>query len=234
VEVDSLRGVWPSTYRDGVALQERLRARVVIGPLSREVRIVGGVDAAFGKGEGRIYAAVVIFSYPDMEPIEEATASSDVLFPYIPGLLSFREGPAIIDAYRKLSTKPDLLIFDGQGIAHPRRFGIASHMGVLLDLPTIGCAKSRLVGEYREPGLKRGDFSPLFLAGEEVGAVLRTKEGVRPVFVSPGHMIDLETSVKMILTMCKGYRLPQPTRIAHMRVGRVKREEAEKVGSRCE
>lgn len=217
--------LWSTTYRDGVALQQRLRSMVVIKPLHKKVRTIGGVDAAVGKKEKKIYAAVLVFSYPELELIEEATARGDAVFPYIPGLLTFREGPAIIDAYRKLSKKPALLVFDGQGIAHPRRFGIASHIGVLLDLPTIGCAKSRLVGEYQEPGPKKGDFSPLLYEGEEVGAVLRTKDGVKPVFVSPGHRIDLKSSREMILSMCRGYRLPQPTRLAHIRLGRLKREE---------
>ncbi len=214
---------WPNNYREGVEIQERLRSKVVIRPFRGRVKSVGGVDAAVDRSEKKIYAAILLFTYPELEFIDEAAASEVAVFPFIPGLLSFREGPAIVAAYHKLSMKPDLMIFDGQGIAHPRRFGIASHMGVLLDLPTVGCAKSRLVGEYKEPGLKKGDFSSLVYEGEEVGVVLRTRDGVRPVFVSPGHRMDLKSSINAILSMCGGYRLPQPIRLAHMRVGRLKR-----------
>lgn len=213
---------WPASYREGVEIQERLRSEVVLQPFHGRLRLIGGVDAAVDKKEKRIYVSILIFSYPGLELVEEATASEDTVFPYIPGLLSFREGPAIITAYQRLMTRPDVMVFDGQGIAHPRGFGVASHMGVLLGLPTIGCAKSRLVGEYKEPGFKKGDFSRLFYEGKEVGAVLRTKDGVRPVFVSPGHRIDLKSSIDIILSLCRGYRLPEPVRLAHIRVGRFK------------
>jgi deoxyribonuclease V len=148
--------------------------------------------------------------------VEYAIATRPATFPYIPGLLSFREGPVILDAMNKLSAAPDLLIFDGQGVAHPRRLGIASHIGLLLDLPSIGCAKSRLCGQHEEPGLERGSHVPLMDKGETIGSVVRTRSGVKPVFVSVGHRLDLRTSVEYVLACCRGYRLPETTRRAHL------------------
>lgn len=222
---------WPDNYKDGVALQESLRPKVIIEPFNKRIKIIAGVDAAVCRKEDFIYAAILLFSYPDLGPVEEATAIITTPFPYVPGLLSLREGPAIMDAYRRLSYRPDLIIFDGQGIAHPRGMGIASHIGVLLDIPTIGCAKSRLVGEYREPGPRKGDYSMLIFEGKEVGAVVRTKDRVRPLFISPGHRIDIKSAVDIILSLCRGYRLPHPVRLAHIRAGRLRGQKSE-VGSK--
>jgi deoxyribonuclease V len=149
-----------------------------------------------------------------MAVIEETYATAKISFPYIPGFLSFREGPAIIKAIRRLKTKPDLILFDGQGIAHPKGMGIASHVGVLLNIPSIGCAKSRLVGDYAEPGRSKGEFSKLTLKNHTVGAVLRTRDRVRPLFVSPGHLINLEGAIHMVIQCVRKYRIPEPLRRA--------------------
>jgi deoxyribonuclease V len=204
---------WDVSPEEAVAIQQRLRSRVQTtnGFALESVRTVAGVDASYREG-GK--AAVVVLSYPEMEPLEEVVASRDTVFPYVPGLLSFREAPQVLDALAKLQTRPDLLIFDGQGIAHPRRLGLAAHLGVYLDMPSIGCAKSRLTGRYTEPGPNPGDCSPLLDHGEVIGTVLRTKLRTNPLFVSIGHKIDLETAVEVVLRSVRGYRLPEPTRLA--------------------
>jgi deoxyribonuclease V len=160
-------------------------------------------------------AAVVLLSYPELETIEIARAEKPLVFPYVPGLLSFREGPAVLAAFEKLSRMPDLVMFDGQGIAHPRRLGIAAHMGVLLDLPSLGVAKSILTGHGPDPGPNPGDWSPLTHRGEVVGAALRTKLKVKPVYISLGHRLDLPLALHWVMAVCRGYRLPEPTRRAH-------------------
>jgi deoxyribonuclease V len=165
-------------------------------------------------------AAVVVLNYPGLEIVEVQTVTGRVTFPYVPGLLSFREIPLIIPAFEKISNTPDLVLMDGQGFAHPRRIGIACHLGLFLGIPTIGCAKSRLIGEYQEPRLKRGNWSELTDNGEVIGAVLRTKDNVKPVYVSTGHMIDLKSAVHWVGACCRGYRLPEPTRLAHQAAGR--------------
>jgi deoxyribonuclease V len=164
-------------------IQIFLKQKVEIHPLRKKIYFIAGVDAAFGEEE--VIATACLFSFPELEFLEESWAVKKISVPYIPGFLSFRESPAILAALKKLTTRPELILVDGQGIAHPRRMGIASHLGVLLDTPTIGCAKSRLIGEYREPGVKKGNWSPLKIDQETVGAVLRTRDGVRPLFVSP-------------------------------------------------
>jgi deoxyribonuclease V len=170
-----------------------------------------------------LFAAVLVYSFPDLELCEVRTVRALVRFPYIPGLLSFREAPALVRAFRRLRLRPDLLICDGQGIAHPRGIGLASHLGIILGVPTIGCAKSRLVGDYDEVGPKVGDRSPLVFEGKVVGAVVRSRSGVRPLFVSSGHRINLDRSIHFILASCRGYRLPEPVRQADIRVERLKR-----------
>jgi deoxyribonuclease V len=172
---------------------------------------------------GRVFAAVVVLEWPGLERIEAATAVGRADFPYVPGYLSFREGPVLARAFARLSARPDLVILDGQGIAHPRRFGLASHMGVLWKLPTVGCAKSRLVGEADAPDPERGSWCPLRLEGEVVGSVLRTRTGVSPVWVSPGHRIDQAGARRVVLGACTRYRLPEPTRLAHREVNALRR-----------
>jgi len=208
---------WDLSPEEAIALQKQLAAQVIRAAQLGPVKTVAGIDASYK--EGLAQAAVVILAYPELELIEYAVARRPVSFPYVPGLLSFREAPAVLDALEKLSARPDLLIFDGQGIAHPRRLGIASHLGLLVDLPAIGCAKSRLTGRYTEPGPKRGDFSPLIDRGETVGAALRTRPKTKPLFVSIGHRVDLPASIDYVLNCCRRYRLPETTRWAHRVAG---------------
>lgn len=202
---------------------EMLNKLDLMRPVPQEtVRIVAGVDVSYLKGSERMFGAVCVFCFPEMELIDSYTASSEVAFPYIPGYLAFREAPAIISALRKVRKKPDLILVDGHGIAHPRGVGIASHLGVLLDVPTIGVAKSLLVGEYTEPPIEEGAFSPVVFNEKTVGAALRTKKGVRVVFVSPGHGIDLDSAVRLTLKCCRGYRIPEPVRLAHQTANRAR------------
>lgn len=181
------------------------------------VQHVAGIDVSVRDDVSR--AAVVVLDFEGLNPVDYAIATRPVTFPYVPGLLAFREGPVVLDALKKVQTTPDLLIFDGQGVAHPRRLGIASHLGLLVDMPAIGCAKSRLCGRHDEPGDEPGQYVPLVDKGEVIGAVLRTRRGVKPVFVSIGHRIDLVTSIKYVLACCRGYRLPETTRWAHRVAG---------------
>lgn len=215
---------WPSGYREAVALQEKLRGRLIIDGGPAEVGLVAGADVSYSKGSDTYYAGVVVMTYPGLVVVEEAWASARSSFPYIPGLLSFREGPITLAAFRKIKHKPDLILFDGQGIAHPRGIGLASHIGLILGIPSIGCAKSVLVGEYEGPGRKRGAASPLVYKGETVGMALRTRDNVKPVFVSPGHRVSIGQSVEHVLGCGGGYRLPEPTRRAHNLVNRVRME----------
>lgn len=193
-------------------IQNFLRQKVAIGPLRKKIHFIAGVDAAFGEGE--VIGTACLFRFPDLGFVEETWTVKKSSIPYTPGYLSFREVPALIGALKKLAIRPDLILVDGQGIAHPRRIGLASHLGVLWDVPTIGCAKSRLVGEYQEPGMKKGDWFPLKIDQETVGAVLRTRDGVRPLFISPGHGIDLKESIKIIIQSTPRFRIPEPLRRA--------------------
>ncbi len=219
------RVLWPRTARAAIAIQDRLRERIRAGGRAGRVRLIAGADVAYDTKNDRLFAAVLVYSYPDLVLREVRSSSAPVRFPYIPGLLSFREAPALIRAYRRLYLRPDLLICDGQGIAHPRGVGLASHLGLVLGVPTIGCAKSRLVGEHGEVGPHRGDRTPLLLDRRVVGSVIRSRTGVRPLYISPGHGIDLERSVKYVLACGRGFRLPEPVRQADIFVGRLKRRD---------
>src|SRR5919202_547904 len=192
---------WSLAPREAVELQKRLRERVRIAPLRKKIRTVAGTDISFNKFETTVYAGVVVLALPSLEVVEEVGVVSESKFPYVPGLLSFRETPSVLEAWAKLKTEPDAVMFDGQGIAHPRRVGIASHVGLLIDRPTFGCAKSVLVGKYEEPGEERGGWTPLVdhKTDETVGAAVRTKTRTQPIFVSPGHMIDLEGAIRLTL-----------------------------------
>ncbi len=214
---------WTTSVARGRALQERLARRVRLEPLPEGIRRVAGADVAFDEGRGVFFAAVILFSYPELQILEDVSARHRPTFPYVPGMLSFREGPVLIAAFRKLREKPQAVLFDGQGIAHPRRLGLASHLGLWLDVPAVGCAKSRLLGEHDPVGLQAGSEAPLFDGDERVGSVLRTRAGVKPLFVSPGHRCDFEGAVRLVLSCCRGYRLPEPTRLADIRVAEVKR-----------
>jgi len=196
-------------------IQDNLKEKTKIQPLTKEIHTVCGIDTAFDIKESLCFTAVVLLAYPEMEIVEEFYVVDSLQFPYIPGYLTFREGPSIVKALKKLASKPDILMFDGQGIAHPRQMGIATHIGVLFDIPSIGSAKSRLCGCYIPPGTKKGDYSPLFdKKHKKIGIVLRTRDNVKPVFVSPGHLIDIETSMEIVLKSTIKYRLPEPTRLA--------------------
>jgi len=182
-------------------------------------RLIAGIDISAPDSRGVATGAVVVLRYPELDVIEVKEAHSKITLPYVPGLLSFREGPLILAACEKLCNVPDLVLVDGQGIAHPRRFGLASHVGLLLDLPTIGCAKSILCGVHQPLGEEAGSQAELLDKGELVGAALRTKSGVRPVYVSVGHKIDLASALEWVMNCCRGYRLPEPTRLAHQAAG---------------
>ncbi len=199
----------PLTARGAAALQERWRGRVVRSGRV-EPRLVAGVDVSEKAGTAR--AAIVVTR--GLEPVEEVTAKLPVRFPYVPGLLSFRELPPLLAAWRKLRARPDVVIVDGQGYAHPRRFGLACHFGVLVDLPAVGCAKSRLVGDCEEPAPERGSWSPLVDRGETIGAALRTQDGTNVVYVSIGHRITLAGAIRVVLACAPRYRLPEPQRLA--------------------
>jgi deoxyribonuclease V len=213
---------WPITIPEARAVQHLLKGKVRIIPLKKTPRFIAGVDAAFA--DDQIICAACLYRYPQLTLIEDAHTEMRNLFPYVPGFLSFREGPVIINAIKKLSIKPDLILIDGQGIAHPIRLGLASHIGVLLNVPTIGCAKSRLLGEYQEPAPEKGSRSPLFCHDEVVGAVLRTRDSIRPLFISPGHRIDLKSSIEIVLNCIGKYRIPEPLRRADFLSKRGKQE----------
>lgn len=214
--------IWPENTKDARAVQVALKDKVKTIPLRKKPELIAGVDAAFS--EDKVIGVTCLYTYPELTFIEEAFAVKKISFPYVPGFLSFREGPAIVEALNGLALNPDVILFDGQGIAHPKGLGLASHIGVLLDIPTIGCAKSRLVGEYNEPGLKKGAWSPLIYHGKVVGSVLRTRDHVRPVFVSPGHRIDLRSSLEIVLGCTRKFRIPEPLRIADFVSKELRRE----------
>ena len=218
---------WNLTPREAVELQKSLRERVRLAPLRQKIETVAGADISFNKFSPVVYAGVVVLALPSLEVLEEAGVVSETKFPYVPGLLSFREAPSVLEAWSKLKTEPDAVMFDGQGIAYPRRVGIASHVGLLLNRPTLGCAKSVLVGKYEEPAGERGSWEPLVdpKNNETVGAALRTKARVQPIYVSPGHLIDLAGAIELTLRADGGYRQPEPTRRAHLLVNALRRGE---------
>jgi deoxyribonuclease V len=211
------------TPAEAIRLQETLRERVVPEGDPGSIRRIAGADASYTKGENVIYAVVVVLSFPDLAPVERVWARQETDFPYIPGLLTFREGPALVEAFRNIASEPDVILFDGQGIAHPRALGIASHMGVLLDRPTIGVAKKILTGTASEPAQRRGATSPIVRDGRTIGMAVRTKERVKPVYISVGHKIGLEEAVGIVLATYRGYRLPEPTRQAHLYANEIRR-----------
>ncbi len=214
---------WDVCYADAVSLQYDLARRVVLEDgKSVKLKKIAGADISYSKNDDLFFAAVVVLDAATLETIEESSCIERVSFPYIPGLLSFREAPVLLKAFEKIRCKPDAVIFDGQGIAHPRRMGLASHMGLFLDIPSLGCAKKKLVGDFTEPGIKKGNYSELVHRGEKIGAVLRTKDKVKPVFISPGHRIGFDRAVETALACCDGYRLPEPTRQAHLLVNRLR------------
>ena len=215
---------WAVTPREAIRIQHMLREKLVLRPPKKPIRILAAGDVSYDSGDGSQFGAFLLFRFPDLTPLEKAWAVEKISFPYIPGLLTFREAPVLLKAFSQLSQKPDLLLLDGQGIAHPRSLGIAAHLGVLLNLPAIGCAKSRLCGEYEEPGLQKGSATPLKENGKRIGMVIRTRNGIKPVFVSPGYKMDFVTSTKVVLDLCRTYRIPEPLRQAHAFVNRLRAE----------
>ncbi|MEW6376992.1 MAG: endonuclease V [Thermodesulfobacteriota bacterium] len=216
---------WEVNIDEAIQIQENLRNRIILKKTFSKLRTIGGGDVSYSKNRNLLYGAIAVLSYPEMKPLEIATAFGKIPFPYIPGLFSFREGPILIKTFQKLKVKPDVMIFDGQGIAHPRGFGLACHLGLWLDLPSVGCAKTPLIDDFTSPGLSKGSFEWIKRDGKEVGAVLRTRIKVKPLIVSPGHRIDLPTSIQLILATCRGFRMPEPLRRAHQ-ASRLMREKS--------
>ncbi len=205
-------------------LQERLRERVIVDDRFGEIHFVAGADLAFDPETDLAVAGVIVYRYPELAEVERRMARRKLRFPYVPGLLSFRESPVLIAAFARLRTEPDLILIDGHGRAHPRLFGIACHVGVMFDKPTIGCAKSLLVGDHAEPAWKAGATAPLLLRGEQVGTVLRTRDGVKPIYVTTGHRVSLPSAVEIVKDCCDGFRIPKPTREADHYVRDLRRE----------
>ncbi len=215
---------WDLSYSQAREVQTSLAGEVRFTPLRVSPKVVAGIDCAFSKDGQRILAAVVVLRLPDFELVETVSAVRKVTFPYIPGLLSFREAPVCIAAVEKLASRPEVFIIDGQGIAHPRRLGLAAHLGLFFDKPTVGCAKSRLTGEFVEPAPKKGAYTLLTAQSETIGAVVRTRTSVKPVFVSVGNKCVLADAIKIVLACAVKYRLPEPTRLADQAVGKLKLE----------
>jgi len=215
---------WAALVQKWQATQRRLRGRMIAAPLDPLPRFVAGADCAFSADQRTILAAAVVYDRETQRVVEIAHAARPAEFPYIPGFLSFREGPAIQRAIRALKHEFGAILFDGQGFAHPRRCGIASHLAIELDVPGVGVAKSRLTGTFGKLGRAAGAMTPLMDGGEQIGVVLRTQPGIRPVFVSIGHRVDLDSAVKLVLACCPRYRIPEPTRQADMEVAKLKRK----------
>jgi deoxyribonuclease V len=221
------RHSWDLDAAEASALQRELAGEVDVSTPLGDWSLVAAADVSYEIGGDTLFAAVVVVSMPDFGVVERVGVSAPARFPYVPGLLSFREAPPVLEAFERLKTRPDVVLCDGQGIAHPRRLGLACHLGLWLGLPTIGCAKSRLVGRYDEPGPERGARTPLVDRGEVVGAVVRTRARVKPLYVSPGHLCDLEGAVSVVLATATKFRLPAPARMAHDHVNAMRRAAGE-------
>ena len=214
---------WNLTPREAMRVQARWRERVILDDQFGTIRTVAGADLAFDPETNLAFGGVIVYRFPEMEEVERRMARRKLRFPYVPGLLSFRESPVLLAAFARLRTEPDLILIDGHGRAHPRLFGIACHLGVLLDKPTIGCAKSLLVGEHDEPGTRAGSTAPLVFHGERVGIVLRTRDNVKPIYVTIGHRVALESAVSLVRQCLDGFRIPKPTREADHYVRELRR-----------
>ena len=214
---------WNVEPGEAIRIQRELQTQVRVEKLTKPVRLIAGADISFEKYSDTVYAGFVVIDMRTLDVVARATVVTEAKFPYIPGLLSFREAPTLLEAWRKLDVEPDVVMFDGQGIAHPRRLGIAAHMGLCIDRPSIGCAKSILVGRYQDLSEAAGSYVALIDKGEPVGVALRTKDKVNPVFISIGNRIDLESAIKITMSTVKGYRIPEPTRQAHLLVNEMRR-----------
>ena len=213
---------WNLTPKQAIALQKKLAPKIKFTPVRKLPKLVAGLDCAFSKDGKKIIAAVVVLQLPELKVIETRYAVRKLRFPYIPGLLSFREAPACLSAVKKLKNTPDAFLIDGQGFAHPRRFGIASHLGLFLNKPTIGCAKSLLIGKFENPASQKGSFTPLKDKNETIGVVLRTATNVKPIFISVGNNCRLKDAIKIVLACSAGFRIPEPTRLADHLVSKLK------------
>jgi len=209
---------WQVTPDQAQAIQRSLATQVSKRNEVSSPKLIAGVDISPPNAQGVATGAIVVLAYPQLTMVEVGVAEQTIGFPYVPGLLSFRESPLILAACQKLATTPDLVLVDGQGIAHPRRLGLASHLGLLLNSPTIGCAKSILCGRHEPVGAAPGDFAEVRHNGEVIGAALRTKLGTKPLYISVGHKVDLPSAISWVMKCCQGYRLPEPTRLAHLAV----------------
>ena len=227
----SLRHSWRLSPDRAVLLQRRLATRISLKPFRGTIRCLAGTDVSYDSRSDRFYAAVILLAWPGLTVIEMARARGRSGFPYIPGLLSFREIPPLLRAFRRLRRRPDLIFCDGQGLAHPRRFGLACHLGLLLGIPTLGCAKTLLVGEHPPVSTERGSRSPLLHEGRRVGTALRTRTGTKPIFVSPGHRISMAQATAWSLRCATRFRIPEPTRLADREVARMRRLDSREPGS---
>lgn len=215
---------WNVTSAEAIKIQEELRPKIILENIidfKRKISLIAGADAGYLRNEKLIAGGVVVLEFPSLKIVEDCWVAEKVNFPYVPGLLSFREGPALLRAFARLRRTPQVVIFDGQGIAHPRNLGIATHLGILLDIPAIGCAKSRLIGEGQTPANEVGAVEFLYYQAKIVGALLRTRKNVKPILVSSGYKIDLEMAIDITKATCSKYRLPEPSRLAHQLVHRV-------------
>jgi deoxyribonuclease V len=215
---------WDLDASAAVALQKQLAKQLNVSQPLQDAELIGAADVSYNRFSPIFYAVVLVLRKSDWSLVEMQHAIGESPFPYVPGLLSFREAPILLEAFAKVQQTPDVVMIDGQGIAHPRRLGIASHLGLFLDVPTVGCGKTRLCGTYDEPGPDPGDRAPLIHHGDVIGTVLRTKRRTKPLFISPGNRIDMESSIRLVLECCNGYRQPEPTRLAHQHVNELRRK----------
>jgi deoxyribonuclease V len=215
---------WDVNPKEAIEIQNKLRKKVKLQPLRKAIHTVGGADISFNRGSTEAFAVFIVFDFKTLEQTESSYSIGTLKFPYIPGLLSFREIPLLMEAWKKLRKKPDLVILDGQGIAHPRHLGIASHFGVLAGVPTLGCAKSRLIGSFSQPANPANSYSNLIYKNKLVGFAYRTRKNVSPVFISPGHLIDFSDTIKILKTLGSTYRIPEPTRQAHLYANEIRKK----------
>ena len=216
---------WDVSPKEAAKIQRNLACKIRLNWKISLPQFVAGADISFSKGSTDVYAGVVILSFPSLKLIHAYSIKGRLKFSYVPGLLSFREAPLLLKLFSKIQTTPDLIFFDGQGLAHPRRFGLACHMGLLLNCSTVGCAKNKLTGNFKEPGEKKGSINPLIDEnGDTLGSVLRSRDACKPIFISPGHKIDFKNATKYALACCAQYRIPEPIRLAHLLVNRIRIE----------
>ena len=214
---------WTTDIREATRIQDNLRHFIELKSAKKEYRLIAGADTAYSKKDDSVFAAVVVMRFPELVTVDRARAQSMVSFPYQPGYFVFREGPVIIKALQRLQMAPDVIMFDANGVTHEKGIGMASHLGLLLDLPSIGCAKKRLVGEHDDPDNKLNATKPLIYRGKQVGSVIRTRVDVKPLYISAGHKIDLESAAELVSATTRGYRLPEPMRVAHILSNKMRR-----------